>query len=137
MSNEHNVPAELVEVDDISIKAGSKKGDGFICEIAAITFQASFNGQRIEKNYIAKFAQDGPRNEMVKQVMNYRRPLLFAGLHHENIPRMQNSRKTRDHCLGLFMRANSGDNQGKYTYTIPVPRTAKLRITYPQIDLMN
>ncbi len=71
MSNEHNVPVECIEISDTIIKAGSKKGDGFICEIAAITFQASFNGQRIEKNYIAKYAQDGPRNEMVKQVTIY------------------------------------------------------------------
>jgi hypothetical protein len=70
VSNEHNVPVEDVEIDDIRIKDGSKKGDGFSCQIAAITFQASFNGQRIEKNYIAKFAEDGHRKEMVKQVEN-------------------------------------------------------------------
>jgi len=70
VSNEHNVPVEDVEIDDIRIKEGSKKGDGFICQIAAITFQTSFNGKQIEKNYIAKFAEDGHRKEMVKQVVN-------------------------------------------------------------------
>ncbi len=68
MSKEHNVSPESVEIENISIKAGSKKGDGFACEIAAVQFEATFNGQKLEKNYIAKYAPDGHRGEMLKFV---------------------------------------------------------------------
>ena len=57
-----------MEIENISITAGSKKGDGFACDILAIQFHVTLDGQKIEKNYIAKYAPDGPRREMLKQV---------------------------------------------------------------------
>ena len=69
MSKENNVASESVEIENISIKAGSKKGDGFACDIAAVQFAATFNGQTLEKNYIAKYAPNGHRGEMLKLVI--------------------------------------------------------------------
>jgi len=69
VSKEHNVQAESLVIENISIKAGSKKGDGFACDILAIQFNATINGQKIEINYIAKYTPDGPRREMLKQVI--------------------------------------------------------------------
>ncbi len=68
MSKEHNVAADIVAIENVSIKAGSKKGDGFACDIAAVQFEATFNGQKLEKNYIAKYAPNGHRGEMLKLV---------------------------------------------------------------------
>jgi len=68
VAREHGVPAESVSVSDISIKAGSKKGDGFLCLIAAINFEATVQGQKLKKCYVAKYAPDGHRAEMLQQV---------------------------------------------------------------------
>ena len=70
MSKEYCISADDILVKDITIKAGSKKGDGFACDIAAVQFKAIFEGKEIKKNYIAKFAPDGPREEMLKQVLS-------------------------------------------------------------------
>jgi hypothetical protein len=55
VANEHGIAVDGITVDDVVITSGSKKGDGFVCDIAAITFNATFDGRRVEKNYIAKF----------------------------------------------------------------------------------
>ncbi len=69
MSKEHNVPVDVIEISNVSIRDGSKKGDGFACEIAAVQFQAGFNGQVLEKNYIAKYVDpNAKRAEMLKLV---------------------------------------------------------------------
>jgi hypothetical protein len=68
VSNEHDVPADKINIDNISTKSGSKKGDGFVCDIAAVQFQATVDGQSFQKNYIAKFSPEGHREEMMKQV---------------------------------------------------------------------
>ena len=69
MSKEHDVPAESIVIEDIIIRPGSKKGDGFACDIAAVQFQATFEGKKIEKNYIAKYAPEGNRGQLLKVVM--------------------------------------------------------------------
>jgi len=51
------------------IKTGSKKGDGFSSDIAAVHFWASFNGEKLRKNYIAKYAPEGNRGEILKMVI--------------------------------------------------------------------
>jgi hypothetical protein len=48
--------------------SGSKKGDGFSADILAVQFQATFNGEKVEKNYIAKFAPEGNRGAVLKAV---------------------------------------------------------------------
>lgn len=68
MAREHGVPVEAVTISDVSIKPGSKKGDGFMCLIAAIDLEATVSGQKLKKNYIAKYAPDGQRAEMLKKV---------------------------------------------------------------------
>ncbi len=68
VANEHNVAADEVAVEDVVVVAGSKKGDGFVCDIAAVQFRASFDGQHLEKNYIAKYAPEGRRDELIRQV---------------------------------------------------------------------
>ena len=55
-------------MENISIKSGSKKGDGFACEIAAVEFQAVIDGKTFNKNYIAKYAPEGHRGAMLKEV---------------------------------------------------------------------
>ena len=68
-SKEHNVQVDVIDIANNSIRDGSKKGDGFACEIAAVQFQPIFNGQMMEKNYIAKYvAPIGNRAEMLKLV---------------------------------------------------------------------
>jgi hypothetical protein len=52
----------------MNLTIGSKKGDGFSADILAVQFQASFNGQKLEKNYIAKFAPEGNRGAVLKAV---------------------------------------------------------------------
>jgi hypothetical protein len=59
---------ESISIEDITVKAGSKKGDGFACEIAAVEFCATIDGKKFQKNYIAKFSPPGVRSEMLKQV---------------------------------------------------------------------
>ena len=69
MAHEHQVPADSVSISDISIKSGSKKGDGFMCEIAAVDFHATVGGQELKKSYIAKLAPPGHRAELLRQVL--------------------------------------------------------------------
>ena len=68
MSQEYGVPIEEIEVENIVLKPGSKKGDGFSSDIAAVEFQAIFNGKTLDKYYIAKYAPDGNRGEVLKMV---------------------------------------------------------------------
>jgi len=57
-----------VTVGDVTYSSGSKQGDGFVCDIAAITFKAVVEGRTFEKNYIAKFCSEKQREEMARQV---------------------------------------------------------------------
>ena len=41
-----------------------------MCEIAAVKFKATFQGQTLEKNYIAKYAPEGPKGDFIKEVIN-------------------------------------------------------------------
>jgi len=50
------------------MSVGSKKGDGYCCDITAINFQAKFNGETHQKDYIAKYILPGPKADMIKQV---------------------------------------------------------------------
>ena len=68
ISADHNVSEDSVTVDDVVLKPGSKKGDGFSSDIAAVHFKASFDGQELDKNYIAKYAPEGNRGAMLKMV---------------------------------------------------------------------
>ena len=70
VSTEHGVPIEDITIEDINITAGSKKGEGFVCEIAAVKFKATFQGLTLEKNYIAKYAPEGPKGDFIKEVIN-------------------------------------------------------------------
>jgi hypothetical protein len=45
-------------------------GEGIVCEISAVQFIASFNDQRFEKKYIAKYAPDGTRADFMREVTN-------------------------------------------------------------------
>ena len=69
---EHGITPDSVTVKDICLKPGSKKGDGFSSDIAAVHFKASFNGETHEKNYIAKYAPEGQRGEVLKMVSSLR-----------------------------------------------------------------
>jgi hypothetical protein len=80
VSKEHDVPADGIVIEDIVIRPGSKKGDGFACDIAAVEFQATFEGKKIEKNYIAKYAPEGNRGQLLKVVMK-----TFTILRHLNL----------------------------------------------------
>ena len=64
-------------MQNIILKPGSKKGDGFSSDIAAVQFQAIFNKKTLDKNYIAKYAPDGNRGEVLKMV-KYFQSKLFA-----------------------------------------------------------
>ena len=55
-------------MQNITLKPGSKKGDGFSSDIAAVNFLAIFNEKTLDKNYIAKYAPDGNRGEVLKKV---------------------------------------------------------------------
>ena len=68
VSTEHGVPIEDITIEDINITAGSKKGEGFVCEIAAVKFKATFQGQTLDKNYIAKYAPDGAKGDFIRKV---------------------------------------------------------------------
>ena len=68
MAREHGVPTDSVSILDVSIKAGSKKGDGFMCLIAAIDLEATVEERKLKKSYVAKYAPDGHRAEMLQQV---------------------------------------------------------------------
>lgn len=70
MANEHGVDKEAVTIDDVSYSSGSKKGDGFVCDIAAINFNAIIDGKVFEKNYIAKFCSEKQREYMARKVNN-------------------------------------------------------------------
>ncbi len=70
VAREHGVPTENVSISDISMKPGSKKGDGFMCLITAIDFEATVDGEKLRKSYIAKYAPEGHGAEMLKQVVN-------------------------------------------------------------------
>ena len=65
------ISVDEITIEDIVIKSGSKKGDGFACEIAAVQFTAIINGNPEENNYIAKYAPGGARGEMLKMVNNF------------------------------------------------------------------
>jgi hypothetical protein len=52
----------------VTFKAGSKLGEGFLAEIVAVHFDATFNKKTLEKNYIAKFAPGGTRGAYLKEV---------------------------------------------------------------------
>ena len=69
VSTEHGVPADDVTIENVVITSGSKKGEGFICEIAAVKFVTSFNGQTLQKNYIAKYAPEGAKGVFIKEVI--------------------------------------------------------------------
>jgi hypothetical protein len=65
---EHEVSVDEVSVDNVVIKVGKKKGDGFMCDIAAVEFDATVGKEKLRKNYIAKYAPcQGPRAELLKQ----------------------------------------------------------------------
>ena len=70
MANEHGVDKEAVTINDVSYSSGSKKGDGFVCDIAAINFNAIIDGKVFEKNYIAKFCSEKQREYMARKVNN-------------------------------------------------------------------
>ena len=76
LANEYNVAPDEVAVDNVVVVAGSKKGDGFVCDIAAVQFRASFDGRHVEKSYIAKYAPEGRRDEMVRQVRSEKNNLV-------------------------------------------------------------
>jgi hypothetical protein len=61
------------------MRPGSKKGDGFSCEILAVDFSATFDGQTLSKEYIAKFAPGQARAEMLTVVGEFRTPFLGHG----------------------------------------------------------
>ena len=69
VSKEHGFPPETITIEDIVIKAGSKLGEGFACEIAAVQFTAEFGDQKLVKNYIAKFTPQGPGGSFVREVI--------------------------------------------------------------------
>jgi hypothetical protein len=52
----------------VTFKAGSKLGEGFLCEIVAVQFLATFNHKTLEKNYIAKYAPEGTRGTYLREV---------------------------------------------------------------------
>jgi len=62
------VSEDSITIEDVVLKPGSKKGDGFSSDIAAVHFKASFNGEVLDKVYIAKYAPEGNRGEMLKLV---------------------------------------------------------------------
>jgi len=62
----------------LEIDLGSKKGDGYAADIMAVQFQATFNDEKVEKNYIAKFAPEGKRGEILQSVYNFMNRLLGA-----------------------------------------------------------
>lgn len=68
MAREHGVPAESISISDVSIKPGSKKGDGYMCVIAAVDFEATVQGEKFKKSYIAKYAPVGGRAAMLQEV---------------------------------------------------------------------
>jgi hypothetical protein len=71
VSKEHGFPPEAISIEDIVIKEGSKMGEGFACEIAAVQFTAKFGDQQLTKNYIAKFTPQGPSGSYVREVSFY------------------------------------------------------------------
>ena len=56
---------------------GSKMGEGFVCDIAAVDFDAVIDCQKIEKSYIAKFAPEGPKGIFIKEVSGLDRIRVF------------------------------------------------------------
>ena len=68
LSKDYGVPTELIEVENFVLKPGSKKGDGFSCQIAAVQFQAKVDGKSIDKSYIAKYGPEGNRGEILTKV---------------------------------------------------------------------
>ena len=48
--------------------SGSKIGEGFVCDIAAIDVDAVVAGEQVRKQFIAKFAPDGPKGEFIRAV---------------------------------------------------------------------
>lgn len=59
-----------------------------MCTIEAVDFEATFEGQKLKKSYIAKYAPDGPRAAMLEQVQsikliegNIKVKLTFANSH--------------------------------------------------------
>ena len=72
VSKEYAIYVSDIVVEDINIIAGSKKGDGFACDIAAVQFKAIFDGKQVSKSYIAKFAPDGPKADLLKQVFAFK-----------------------------------------------------------------
>jgi hypothetical protein len=61
-------------IADLKISPGSKKGDGYACLIAALDFVAIVNGQKHEKHYIAKYANDEARKAILSKVT---KPTIF------------------------------------------------------------
>ena len=57
--------------------AGSKMGEGFVCDIAAVDFDAVIDCQKFEKSYIAKFAPEGPKGIFIKEVSGLDRIRVF------------------------------------------------------------
>ena len=47
--------------------SGSKIGEGFVCDIAAID-AVVVTGEQVRKQFIAKFAPDGPKGEFIRAV---------------------------------------------------------------------
>lgn len=70
MSNEHSVPVDSVTIENLKVSPGSKKGDGYACLIAALDFIAIIKGQKYEKHYIAKYADDEARKAILNRVKN-------------------------------------------------------------------
>ena len=52
-------------------------GEGFVCDIAAVDFDAVIDGQKFEKSYIAKFAPEGPKGIFIKEVSGLDRIRVF------------------------------------------------------------
>jgi len=68
VSKEYGVAEDTIQIEDLKVTPGSKVGEGFVCEIAAIRFNTIFKGEKIEKNYIAKYAPDGPKGDFIREV---------------------------------------------------------------------
>ena len=89
VSKEHGFAEDEIQIEDLTIGPGSKVGEGFVCEIKSVQFIAVFNGEKIKKNYIAKYAPEGQQGDFVREVHLLISHLLWKHLKFQAIKKLE------------------------------------------------
>jgi len=71
VSNEHQVDLNSIEITNLRATSGSKKHEGFVCEVLAVDFDATVGSETFEKHYMVKYMKPGSKSDMFKKVVHF------------------------------------------------------------------